>query len=336
MLHRSARRPRGFTLIELLVVIAIIATLIGLLLPAVQAVREAAARANCQSNLKQLGIAVHNFHGAHGTMPTYLGVFPPGTNSNVYPDSPENRRNPYGGWFLHLAPYVEQGTVWQTVYDNIQSSPAPGWNHDYYDQSSGGTAGGYVTQQYNGHTYTYQSSSGGSYSGYHAYGIWISPVHEATYKILQCPSDPTASDGLVYGYWGSTNYMANYNAWTRDPAYGLWSPPARFAQITDGLSNTILFGEAYANCDTIGRIALYSWYYHAFGLNWYQQANTYMFQDHPFVQDCDNWRAQSGHRGGMNVGLGDGSVRVVTGGISQQTWTNAMLPRDGNTLGSDW
>jgi prepilin-type processing-associated H-X9-DG protein len=61
-----------------------------------------------------------------------------------------------------------------------------------------------------------------------------------------------------------------------------------------------------------------------------------MFQDRPLPKDCDNWRAQSPHRGGMNVALVDGSVRNVKAGISQQTWTYAMLPRDGQPLGTDW
>ena len=107
-------------------------------------------------------------------------------------------------------------------------------------------------------------------------------------------------------------------------------------QITDGLSQTVLFGEGYADCDRIGRIALYSWYYHNFGLDWYQQPNTFMFQDRPAVSLCDNWRAQSGHTGGMNVCLADGSVRVVSAAISQATWTSALLPNDRIPLGADW
>jgi prepilin-type N-terminal cleavage/methylation domain-containing protein/prepilin-type processing-associated H-X9-DG protein len=331
LLAPRPRRP-GFTLIELLVVIAIIAVLIGLLVPAVQAVREAAARMQCGHNLKQLGLAVHHCHDVHSTMPCYFGVFP-GYGSQ-YPDSPpDNRTRPYGGWFLHLLPYVEQDALYNQVRAEILSS---GWNHDYYDTTSPGTPGPVTVDQYNGHSYVYQTTIGASYVGYHAHGIWVDGVHQATFKLLQCPSDPTANGtGLVYGYWGSTNYLANYNAWGTGND-GLWTAPEPLLAITDGTSNTVLFGEGYANCDRIGRIALYSWYYHNFGLDWYQQPNTLMFQDHPSEFECDNWRSQSGHRGGMNLCLADGSVRRVSAGVSQQTWTDALLPRDGQVLGVDW
>jgi prepilin-type N-terminal cleavage/methylation domain-containing protein/prepilin-type processing-associated H-X9-DG protein len=327
--HRQA-----FTLIELLVVIAIIGILISLLLPAVQVVREAAARAQCQSNLRQLGVAVHNFHDSHKSMPTYFGVYP-GSANYVYPNyPPENLTQPYGSWFVYLLPFVEQNDLWQVILQNIQiggeNQPFPYCNC---------TATGNVTvQQFNGHTYISQGYTCDC-TGQQNYGIWIDGVHQAVFPILLCPSDPTASlDGLVYGYWGATNYLANFNSWAADPfaCNGVWSPPQRFSSLKDGQSNIVLFGEGYANCDTIGRIALYSWYYHNFGIDWYQQPNTLMFQDDPGGDECDNWRAQSGHRGGMNVCMADGSVRVATAGVSQTSWTAALLPRDRQNPGNDW
>ncbi|HVS35139.1 MAG TPA: DUF1559 domain-containing protein [Gemmataceae bacterium] len=332
MSRRVFRRRSAFTTLELLVVIAIIAILIALLLPAVQRAREAAARIQCANNMHQLGVAVHNFHDAKGFMPTYFGVCPGA--GDIYPWTPDNLPQPYGGWFLHLLPFVEQDALYNLVWNDTHNS---GHNQPWWDVSPTYGPGPVIVVQYNGHTYVYQTTvelSPGS--GYHVDGIWIDGVHGAAFKLMQCPSDPSATQGIVYGYWGATNYLANYNAWTPTPAEGVWAMPVHFLEITDGLSDTVLFGEGYQNCDQIGRIALYSWYYHNFGLDWYQQANTNMFQSGPQVSQCDNWRAQANHAAGMNVVLADGSVRLVAASVSQATWTSALLPRDGSPLGTDW
>lgn len=395
MKRHYSRLRRAFTLIELLVVIAIIAVMIGLLLSAVQKVREAAARARCQNNLKQLITALHNYEGANKMMPQYF-------NNNSQDSS----------WFIYLMPYLELGNIHASlhadakdatgsyipyvpaVYDYSQSTyypeiPATGGHYDWVQSVS-----------YNGVTiWTYQwiegtpavpahwspppilvtPASGGYWfpagSGPVAAGsIYVDGIHQATYKVLGCPTDPSRNNGVdVFwgGYWGVTSYSANYlvlGGSTGDGStmYGNWNPsgyyapPQSFANITDGLSNTILFAEVYANCFDRGRIALYTWYYQDFGLTqsvapggfdrgtnptwnaWNGVPNTFMFQvrpDHTPYKLCSNccspFFAQTPHNA-LQVAMADGSVRSVSPGISQQTWNYLMQPADGHPLGTDW
>ncbi|MBA4063150.1 MAG: hypothetical protein C0501_05450 [Isosphaera sp.] len=111
----GCRRVRtGFTLVELLVVIAIIAILIGLLLPAVQKVREASARAKCLNNMKQVALAIHSYHDVIGQYPTYNGIAPAPGGKTLRTD---NVKAVYGSWVVHILPYLEQ----QDLYDAIKS-----------------------------------------------------------------------------------------------------------------------------------------------------------------------------------------------------------------------
>jgi len=189
---------RAFTLIELLVVIAIIAILIGLLLPAVQKVREAAARMKCSNNLKQIGIALHNYHD------TYLAFPPPRGDIQGGPTQGINNPTVYGGWMCDLLPFMEEG--------NLKNKMT------YYP--------------------TYNSGS--------FFATYGTPV-----KKYLCPSDfrsnvVLAGNGAFTSYLGVTGNENDLGIQFFGPSNGIFdvgSQGKRFADITDGTSNTLMVGE---------------------------------------------------------------------------------------------
>ncbi len=328
------RDPRGFTLIELLVVIAIIGILIALLLPAVQKVREAANRAKCTNNLKQLGLAAHNFHDANGKLPPLYGW---NSTSNM-PQS----GGAFGTVLFHLLPYVEQDNLYKassvtatvngvtiTAYaaseiTSINEQPVPVFQCPSDPSMDNGHPSG-------------QAAGGASYAGnFFAFGT---------------------ATGSYAGGIGVPPYTVTSWSW-----YGANRIPASFP---DGTSNTVLFTEKYARCEhppgsTTGGGTMWA---HpttnlaASGQSWWpvvaapdfvkynadcigpNQGALFQIQPTPFEGTngiCDFSRAATGHPGGIQVCLADGSVRNVASGISATTWWYAFTPAGGEVMPSDW
>ena len=293
---RRVLRWRGFTLIELLVVIAIIAILIGLLLPAVQKVREAAARMSCSNNLKQMSLGTINMADTYsGSLPPSIGLYPATVATNVGANN-----NGDGGGLLHLLPFIEQ--------DNLYKSSLVGAGVD----------------DRNGFLPTYSQ--------------WTSQVQNSRVKTYICPSDYTQTGGLnAHSSYGQNGQVFREGYWAKNTL----SFPASFA---DGTSNTILYTEKLARCNS-------GTYSDNYWPDWGPIISSNDVGDPtgpgapgPQIKPpmaggaaaCNGGIASSPHTGGINVGLADGSVRFVSGSVSTTTWWYALTPNGGETLGNNW
>jgi prepilin-type N-terminal cleavage/methylation domain-containing protein len=295
------RSRRGFTLIELLVVIAIIAILIGLLLPAVQKVREAAFRMKSANNLKQLTLATHNYEAANYKFPGNAETLPSGLRVSCH-------------WLL--LPYLEQ--------DNL-------------NQISG------VSNA------TYLANAGTVLS------VFVSSLD---------PSLPLHTMSLNGTTWAASNYAANHSifgypgngtTWTGFANNDWDNKGRRIDTITDGASNTLMFGERYGKCSSGGSLWAYrntdpavtgptypAWARMAFfPTNW--DSNNFSTpytsappQNKPSIANCSPYNLQAFTAAGCQISMCDGSVRSVKTSISSTVWFAVCWPDDGQPVPGDW
>jgi prepilin-type N-terminal cleavage/methylation domain-containing protein len=317
----ECRRQRGFTLIELLVVIAIIAILISLLLPAVQQAREAARRTQCKNNLKQLGLAAHNYHDVYNVFP-HQSVPTMGGN-NVW------------GWGASVLPYVEQ----TSLYDILQ--PGDGGKSQIHGSLPP------ANTLYNGQrllqqplsVYLCPSCTGGPLNQFYA--------RDPSRSNNQ--SGRGSASATSDWYYAKSNYACNQNVFGKSIDWQTPGPePVGIAKVTDGTSNTLMIGERALRFDKQNRATgAVIWGKPAnnndgatnFHANW--PINT---PDHPDSSDfsagtypsaiaaannCRTLAASSNHTGGAHFALCDGSVRFISENIASNP-----LSAGGDTEGS--
>jgi prepilin-type N-terminal cleavage/methylation domain-containing protein len=322
---RIRRRVRtAFTLVELLVVIAIIAVLVGLLLPAVQKVREAANRAQCQNNLRQLGIATMNTAAQFNQeLPPALGTYPKRSTNGVSTVAPLGQPTPV--WLL---PNMEQQALYNNVavYNTLAATASPPVVK-IFECPSDTTIKLGSSALAEGYLFSYGANA-------LVFGSAVT-IGQGNLAVVQSALPPLTSGGGQGGSKIPTDIpdgTSNTILWTEKLSYCLLTltgtavpvPPGAGTSWADaGVQPTWLplvppFGASYSPVPSATSSPI---------LPQFTVTSPTM---------CNYQYPTSGHTGTILVGLGDGSCRLVNQGISAATFTLAMIPNDQLPLGADW
>ena len=340
------RQRSAFTLIELLVVIAIIAILIGLLLPAVQKVREAAARAKCSNNVKQLALAMQNYHDANQFFPAAV------YNQVVYPGNPSGTKH---SWRAFTLAYIEQGAI-ANLYNT---------NKNWYDEPSGNLATASLKVP------TFECPSTPTQATGTSYPWNDGPPNTITFKAPIATTDYDTINGVKNYVYASVNNLPctekkckQYDNQTRGAMFK--NQVTRILEISDGTSNTLMVAECAARpLVYIGRTQVSASSYpgtsdpipnnqgicytdsegpfsldgvDANGKIWPKDSNsdTSLVAQYPFAFNKSNYNEPySFHTSGMNVGFCDGHVQFLRDTIDMKTFAS-VITRSGGEVNGDF